>query len=299
MVDFTGDKIDLSVQSVRLARIWQVLRVDGVSKYITDHDKELTFNGQVYSPAHGFQVTTRETTVGSNVLEASGLMDDTVGNPVFSYSDFVVGLYEEAKVFEYVVDWKYLWRPHIRRQIFWFGQARFTESNWAVPLEGPSRFMTRVTGRRVTKLCTLELFKVGDFECNASRTGREYTSTVAQVIQARTSFKTLSFPAGGIPGGLIENRFADGVLIWLTGANAGTKCTVKSSDFTTDGDYTLELYLPLRYDVAVSDTFSIEWGCDRTIEMCGTDFQNEVNHGGEAHTPGPDIGGNIERVKTS
>jgi uncharacterized phage protein (TIGR02218 family) len=304
-IALTPADVFLSSQSIRLARVWTIERSDGVFRYITDHDRSIVKEGITYSPVSGFQVTTRETESGNTVLEAQGVMDDSV----FKYADFVDQVYEEAKVTELTLDWKYPWRKIIRTKVFWFGTTSFDSETWTGNFEGISRFLFRVKGRRVSTLCQLELFSTGDFMCNASRTGKEYgTDTgsgcgISSVVDRNTFTMTSGSGSPAMVPALGENRFVDGVITWLTGENAdaGVLSIVQANDDPGGGNsnYTFDLYTPTPYDIADTDQFSIEWGCKHTIDDCGENFNNAENHGGEAHTPGPDIGLNIERSKTN
>jgi len=289
-----ADIVPLDVQSPRLARIWLIQRADGGMKYITDHDKAIVLTGVTpFSPVFGFQVTTREAENGSSVLEMQGLID----NSVFSLGDFVAQRYEEAVVTEVTLDWKYPWRPSHRTSVFWMGAASFDSETFTAPLEGYSRFMQKTKGKRVSKLCPLEVYAVGDGLCNASKTGREYTGVVVFSSTGRNNLTTIG---GGIAASLPLDRFADAKLTWTLGDNSGLTSIVRTSTVDLGGaSYTLDLYVPTPYDIDNGDQFTIEWGCNRTIEMCNDDFSNVDNHGGEAHAPGPDLGKTVERSKTS
>ena len=288
-----ADIIPLDVQSPRFARVWAIIRTDGLSPlYITDHDKNIELAGLTFSPVFGFQVTTRESENGSSTLEMQGIVDDSV----FKLGDFLAQRYEEAKVTEVTLDWKYPWRPSYRTSLFWMGAPNFEYGTFSAPLEGYSRFMKKIVGKRVSKLCPLELFKVGDGLCNASKVGREYTGVDVNTSTGRTNLTTVP---GVITAGLASNRFEDAKLTWTGGSNSGLTSIVRigSSD-AGGGTYTFNLYIPTPYDIGPADEFTIEWGCNRTIDVCNDDFANVDNHGGEAHTPGPDLGKTVERSKT-
>jgi uncharacterized phage protein (TIGR02218 family) len=79
--------------------------------------------------------------------------------------------------------------------------------------------------------------------------------------------------------------FAEGVLTWLTGLNAGLSQKVRASLAT--GRITLSL--PMLYEIGAGDTYSMHAGCrKRHEEDCRDKFDNVPNFGGEPHLPGQD-----------
>lgn len=75
--------------------------------------------------------------------------------------------------------------------------------------------------------------------------------------------------------------FTGGLLEWLTGLNAGSQMEVK--DYTmADGNFSL--VLPMWFDLAVSDTFSVQLGCFKRLpEDCRAKFNNTHNFQGEPY----------------
>ena len=74
--------------------------------------------------------------------------------------------------------------------------------------------------------------------------------------------------------------FDQGVLTWLTGANAGLRMDVRAVDGTT-----VELMFAMPFTVAPGDTFSIVAGCNKSLGACINKFDNVLNHRGKAHAP--------------
>ena len=82
---------------------------------------------------------------------------------------------------------------------------------------------------------------------------------------------TLTKPAGYYTNGMIE---------FLDGQNAGLIRAVKVHE-----DGVLTLALPLLFTPVTGETFSICAGCDKTIAMCKTKFNNFANFGGTPFIP--------------
>lgn len=78
-----------------------------------------------------------------------------------------------------------------------------------------------------------------------------------------------------------DDFFTGGLLTFNTGANAGRSMEVKKYT-VLNGE--IELVLPLAFDIAVSDTYTVEAGCfKRIIEECNTKFGNSHNFQGESY----------------
>ena len=78
--------------------------------------------------------------------------------------------------------------------------------------------------------------------------------------------------------------FANGILTWLTGVNAGVSAKVKSSTAVS----VLTLSLPMLGTVAPGDTATIYAGCQKRLTDCSTKFSNVLNFQAEPHLPGID-----------
>ena len=79
--------------------------------------------------------------------------------------------------------------------------------------------------------------------------------------------------------------FAEGILTFTSGANAGLSQKVKSYDAL--GNFVLSL--PMYSNLTVGDAFSVVAGCrKRLAEDCFAKFDNVLNFQGEPHLPGID-----------
>ncbi len=121
--------------------------------------------------------------------------------------------------------------------------------------------------------CLNTLFDAGCTLNSATyRVSGTVTSATASVIGA-----TLAQATG---------YFDQGKIVFTSGNNNGFTRTVKS--FTTGG--TINLLVPLPYVPAVSDTFYIYPGCDKTMSTCSSKFGNIVNFRGQPFVPSPETG---------
>jgi hypothetical protein len=83
--------------------------------------------------------------------------------------------------------------------------------------------------------------------------------------------------------------FTQGVLTWLTGANAGLSYFVRA--WTSGSPDTIQLDVAPISAIQAGDTFSIRQGCNKTLTSC-TDLQGATNamtnYGGQPATPVPE-----------
>lgn len=84
-----------------------------------------------------------------------------------------------------------------------------------------------------------------------------------------------------------DGYFDGGLVLWLTGNNAGMNQEIKT---WVSGTRTITLFLPAPCgDIQVGDTFQIRPGCQkRLVEDCRDKFSNAINYVGEPHVPGTD-----------
>ena len=82
-----------------------------------------------------------------------------------------------------------------------------------------------------------------------------------------------------------DDAFNYGVLLWLTGANAGYEMEVKDWVLAT---HTITLFEKMPFVVAIGDTFAVTMGCDRRLATCKARFDNVVNMRAEPYLPGTD-----------
>jgi uncharacterized phage protein (TIGR02218 family) len=83
-----------------------------------------------------------------------------------------------------------------------------------------------------------------------------------------------------------DDWFADGIVTWVTGANAGQK--MKAKAFTASGN-AFTLMTDMAHDIEVGDRFAALAGCrHRLDEDCAAKFDNAINFQAEPHLPGLD-----------
>lgn len=117
-----------------------------------------------------------------------------------------------------------------------------------------------------------------DSSCNVSQAGLG----VAGTVTTASSSLNLSFTASGLTAA--DGYFSLGMIVFNTGANAGTKRSVRVH--AAGGVVTL--MQPAAGPIAVGDTFTIYPGCDKTLTTCVTKFNNRARFRGEPWVPVPE-----------
>jgi len=82
-----------------------------------------------------------------------------------------------------------------------------------------------------------------------------------------------------------DDAFNYGVLLWLTGENAGYEMEVRDWVLAT---HTMTLFDKMPFDIEIGDLFAVSMGCDRRGTTCKTRFGNKANFRGEDDLPGRD-----------
>lgn len=101
------------------------------------------------------------------------------------------------------------------------------------------------------------------------------------VIATRTSDS--DFTATLTESRAVDGWFTNGVIKWTSGQNLGLYNQVRA---WTQSTSRLQVWGAARWPVAVSDTFEIVPGCDKTFPMCLTRFANTINFRAENMLPG-------------
>lgn len=107
--------------------------------------------------------------------------------------------------------------------------------------------------------------------------------TVEASVLAVTDNRTFSIDySGDALGGF----FDFGIVAWTSGLNNGLRMEVKRFlQGSPETDYSVELFLPMPFDVQTGDTFTMTAGCDKALETCVFKFDNKNNFRGETFAP--------------
>jgi len=259
-------------QVTTLATCWKVTRRDGQVFAFTDHVADLLISGITYSASSGYTASAIQTASALNVdnLEVQGaLSDDSI-----TEADLLAGLWDFADIEIFQVNYADLTQGTLKLRRGQLGEVRTGRNAFVAELRGMMQKMQQAIGRIVAPGCNADC---GDARCGIDLdvfpNGR-VADSVASVTNNRL------FTASGL--GQATGWFAGGLLTWTNGLNAGLAMEVKA--FTFGG--LIELVLPMPFAVAVSDTFSVTVGDDKSLATCRDKFNNVINFRGFPHLPG-------------
>ncbi|NWH09204.1 MAG: DUF2163 domain-containing protein [Alphaproteobacteria bacterium] len=271
-----GLKAHLESGATTLCHCWKLTRKDGVLMGFTDHDQPLAIDGLVFEAASGFTATAMESGLGLSIdnqdvagaLCASGL----------GAQDLAAGLYDEASVEIYRVNWRNVDERLLLRKAT-LGEVRHGPTGFTAELRGLAHRLNQAVGRLYQYGCDAEL---GDARCKVDTDAPAFSA--AGTVETQVSRRI--FSVNGL-GGFAPDWFARGRIAWQTGANAGRIGEVKRH--TKNGDaVTLELWQAMPDPVATGDGFKLVAGCDKQFATCRDKFANRLNFRGCPHMPGTD-----------
>ena len=255
--------------AMTLATCWRVQRVDGTVFTFTDHDRDLTVSGELYSAETGFtrSAVQGDTTLAAPNLQVVGLVE------AINASDLQNGLWDYAECRIFLVNWQSPDDGVIKLRRGWLGEVTTDDSGeFQAELRGLAQVLGNQVGELYTPECRADL---GDARCKVDLTA--FTAAgVAGTGSTKAVFHntTLTQPA---------TYYDQGTIIMTSGANNGVRREV----LTWDGS-TLIPFLPFPHDIAIGDTFNVTPGCDKQLSTCINKFNNILNFRGEPFVPGAD-----------
>lgn len=107
--------------------------------------------------------------------------------------------------------------------------------------------------------------------CTLNTSSFTYNVTVTSIVKQKMQFT--------INSSRPDMWFANGVVTWTMGYNAGASGTIKS-DKTVGNVHTLTMFIPTTFNITVGDTIKVVVGCDGSFGTCNSKFANGRNFGG-------------------
>jgi uncharacterized phage protein (TIGR02218 family) len=251
-----------------LARLWKITRTDGEVFAFTDHNSAITYLTVVYEPSSVFDASAIDTSADLNVdnLELEGLLNSAG----ITNEDLERGRWDGAAVEIIEVNFKDLTMGHNWLRVGVLGEIRRNGEKYTAELRGLMHKLQNNIGRVVKPACDARL---GDARCSVDIEALRQTGDVTSVDDNRNFIISLA-----------DANFTGGVITWTSGLNDGLSMEIKS----IDSDVTVELQLPMPYDVQIGDDFTIVPGCDKTKTTCKDVYDNVINFRGFSFVPGTD-----------
>lgn len=254
-----------------LAYLLKIDRLDGTVYAFTSADVDCTIDGVLYTSSIGLNISSIEATSGFSVdnLELTTLDDGStfvhveIFNGVWRNALFNISRYNWAQPSDGI-------EPLMAGTV---GEIRVHNGSITAELRGLQQFFQQPTGSITSKTCRARL---GDALCTKDLTPYTYTCTVTSVLNNQIFTDSSLTP--------LDDFFAEGIVVWLTGNNKGAKQKVK--EYTTGGNVTL--MLSMFGNIQIGDTFTMISGCRKRLSDCAGKYGNVHNFQGEPHLPGTD-----------
>lgn len=259
--------------TANIARLVLLTTADGKEYGFTDTDVPITVDGVEYKPAPGLSAARLSSTATTEV-SAQNLQSGWVDVPE---EDLRGGRLDNADV---VCSWV-AWEEPDEGEFITFagklGEITWDESGFNVDIVDFMKSLELNIGHTYTATCRHRLYgqpEPGSLgACMVDPAAYTFTGTVATVETQKWVF-TLSGDAAGKPDGY----YSAGFVKFTSSLNTGLAAFIK----THIGNQ-ITLFLPTAFVIPVGTTFTIQAGCDKTLETCKSKFNNVVNHGGFPH----------------
>ncbi len=265
-----------------LCRCWRVVRREGRRFGFTDHDRDVTFDGNTFKAATGLDASDAESLLGLAV--GGGEIAGALNADAVTKADIEAGAWDGASVETWLVDW----RDTTRRLLLdagTIGEIRQQGGAFTAELRSLAHLFDQPRGRRYGALCDAEL---GDDRCRVS--------LADAVRRADTVVAAVSDPIGH-PGGFIvmtmtgfvPGAFTGGTALFTGGANAGQSLPILAHAGDGSGQETITLWSAPPAPLAAGDAVTLTVGCDKRFTTCRDTFANALNFRGFPHIPGNDF----------
>lgn len=267
----------LASGSTTMCTCWRITRGDGTVLGFTDHDRALVFDSVSHEPDTGFDQSAAVAHAG---LQVGGLdVTGAFASERITESDLEAGLYDNARVEAWLVNWATPSERHLMR-IGSIGEVRRAGQQFTAEVRSLSHALDQERGRIFRATCDADL---GDARCGVDLQSADWTAsaTVTETNGARRITAT-------VPGDRPTGFFDQGALTFTSGANAGRTSEVLRHVRDAAGDL-IELWLPMAGAILVGDGFDVSAGCDKRFSTCRDRFANIENFRGFPHMPGNDF----------
>lgn len=270
-----------------LAWCWLILREDGTLMGFTNHDRDLSLTGLVipgtattsltFEASTGFLASEVESNLGLSVdnMDVEGAVDSVR----ITESDIYTGLYDNAHVDLYLVNWEAVSQRVLMKRGN-IGEVARGTTFFKAELRGLSAIMQQKKGRIFQYTCDADL---GDTRCGINLASSTYKGS-GTVSSASSS-------AGLIVTGLdsyATEWFTRGNLTFTSGQNSGLSYEVKSHRKSAS-ETVMVLWTPTAFDVSAADTFTVTAGCNKLFKTCKAKFANQNSFRGFPHMPTNDF----------
>jgi hypothetical protein len=152
----SGMNTHLNLTVTTLATMWRLTRVDGTEFFFTDHDINITFEGNLYKAATGFNrsAIANNSTLGVDNLDIESVFDSADIQEV----DLRGGKFDFAEIRIFMVNWSNLADGKISMRRGWLGEVVTTEQGFfRTELRGMTQVLSQSIGEIYQVECRVDL----------------------------------------------------------------------------------------------------------------------------------------------
>ena len=260
----------LSGEVTTLATCWKLARRDGTIIGFTNHNENILYDSVTYLAASGFtpSAVANNSELAVDNLDVEGVIDSIV----ITEEDIKAGLYDYAQIEIFMINYNDISQGDINLRTGGLGERKFSKNRFVIEVRGLMQSLAQGIGDLYSPACRADL---GDLRCGVNLSGFTLTGSVTSVTNNQVFVDNTRTEEDGY--------FDFGKITFSSCNNNGLSMEVKR--FVGNE---ITLVLPMPYNVAASDSYSLVAGCDKNIETCTSKFNNVVNFRGEPHVPGID-----------
>jgi uncharacterized phage protein (TIGR02218 family) len=267
--------VHLAAEVTTLATCWKLTRRDAVTLGFTDHDSDISYDSTLYKAATGFSPSAVENSANLRVdnLDVEGMLS----SESITETDILAGIYDFAEIEIFQINYADISQGILKMRRGWLGEVSLTRQNFVAEVRGLTQLLSQDIGEYFSPSCRAAL---GDSRCKINIGLHTVTGSVT-ANASRTGFTdSARSEASAI--------FTGGKITFTSGANIGLSMEVKEYIFRSGVGGLISLALPMPHSIAGGDSYSLQKGCDKTLNTCHARFANIVNFRGEPHVPGLD-----------
>lgn len=277
MVEFNKElDAHLKTGMTSLCHAWMIRRQDGVVLAFTDHDRALSFDGVTFRADSGLSARALSQSTGLSVdnTEAMGALSHWA----IREDEIEQGRYDGAEV----TCWRVNWTDVAQRTVLFrgsIGEMQRAGGAFQAELRGLTEALNRPLGRIYQKPCSAVL---GDAQCAFDLETPGYAASAdVEFCDEGRIFRWETLP------GFDDGWFMRGRLEVLGGPAAGLWGMIKHDRQLAD-HREVELWEPIRGQVATGTRVRLVAGCDKRMETCRLKFNNLLNFQGFPDIPNED-----------
>jgi hypothetical protein len=200
-----------------LATCWRITRTDGVEFFFTDHDRDLSFEGNVYKASAGYSRTAiaNDSSLSVDNLDVEGVFDSAA----ITEEELRAGLFDQAEVRIFLVNWADPSMGSLRMRRGWFGEVTLSEQGvFRTELRGMTQALQQRIGELYSPECRADL---GDHRCKVPidppDIARSTSYVAGQMVRVRTSGTPVTIVLPVVNGGFEADGAGDGAGFTPTG----------------------------------------------------------------------------------